>query len=134
VISVGARLPEDERDGGEQPAALSAILARLGRELDDLARCADDLQNTISGIVAGSRTALSLEAQVGLQAADLLTQRLDRLARLMGSLEAEVPQAGGLDGLLRPSDSLRRDLERLGNDGGATPQSSPEDAGDCELF
>jgi hypothetical protein len=121
---------DGETPGLEQvdhTVSLTAVLARVRGELIDLGRCADDLQATISAITAASPSAVGLDAQIRLQAADALAQRLDRLARLAEILETTVPPAWTLDPM--SDDDLGRELSRL-----ADAERAPPGDGDCEMF
>ena len=126
--------PADPRQADpalEDALNLGAILGRIRGELVELGRCADGLQATISAIVAGSATPLDLDAQVDLQAADALSQRLERLAHLAAALEAGVR-----DGRTDPASdaSITHALSRLTGAGGLSGAPAYADDGDCELF
>jgi hypothetical protein len=107
---------------------LSEVLARVRGELADLTRCADDLQATISAIVDSRAASLPPGAQMQLQAADALSQRLERLARLAALLEAEAAQGWVLAPGPTASDDLHAILARL-----AAGVAADHD-GDCEIF
>lgn len=80
---------------GEQTLPLARLLGQLSRELDSLARIADDVQNlTATLTVRGSLTA---EETRRLQQLDLLTQSLDDLAKATGQLVEDAPD-GRIDG------------------------------------
>jgi len=113
-----------------EPVALAGLLARVHGELLDLGRCADDLQAVIGAIVAGLPARLDASALVQLQAADALSQRLDRLAQLADILGARVPTAWTVDP--RADADLAHALSRLA--GGAPAQPVTEAEGQCEFF
>jgi hypothetical protein len=115
--------------GPAAPLALGAILGRIRGELVALGRCADDLQTTIGAIVDGSPGPLTTEAQIELQAADALSQRLERLAKLTEALEAEVCGSWELRPSPEAAERLSRALARL-----ADSHRAADDQGDCDLF
>lgn len=79
----------------EQTLPLARLLRQLSRELDRLAKIADDVQNlTATLTVRGSLTA---EETRRLQQLDLLTQSLDDLAKATGQLVEDAPD-GRIDG------------------------------------
>lgn len=79
----------------EQTLPLARLLRQLSRELDRLAKIADDVQNlTATLTVKGSLTA---EETRRLQQLDLLTQTLDDLTKATRQLFKEAPD-GGIDG------------------------------------
>ena len=122
---------------GEQvygPLALKAVVARVRGELVDLGRCADRLQVTISKIVADSPSALGVDAQVQLQAADALSQRLDRLAQLAGLLEAKIPKGWTLDADPESDGAVAHALSHLTDANGPSVNRAHQDEGDCEIF
>lgn len=133
---MGADADHGERFG--DPLELRVILGRIHGELIDLGRCADGLQITIGAIVLNSPSRLGLGAQVELQAADALSQRLDRLARLADTLEARIPQGWTLDPT--PDDAVTHALSGLAGAGRASDRHTqqagrtPQEEGDCELF
>jgi hypothetical protein len=99
-------------------------VAGLHAELVDLGRCADGLQAAIGAIVDAAATPLAADDQVRLQAADALTQRLDRLAALAAALEAQIPADWALDPATARAAAFA--LSRW--------RDAPETDGDCELF
>jgi hypothetical protein len=127
---MGSETRRDERF--DRDPALGEILARIRTELVELGCCAQDLQATISAIVIRSPSPLELGSQIRLQAADALSQRLDRLAQLVGVLETQVPQDSSLDGTPKTGCDLSHALSRIG--GGASIGRAPEDEGECDFF
>ena len=122
---------------GEQvhgPLALKAVVARVCGELVDLGRSADRLQVTISLIVADSPSALGVDALVQLQAADALSQRLDRLAQLAGLLEAKIPRGWTFDADAESDGAVAHALSHLTDADGPSIDRAPRDEGDCEIF
>ena len=117
-----------------RPPALGEIVALIGGELIDLGRLAEDLQTTISAIVVRSSSPLELDAQIQLQAADALSQRLTRLAQLVSALGAEIPEGWNLGGNQNSGDDLTRAIASLGGAGGASQRRAPADEGECEFF
>jgi hypothetical protein len=113
--------------------AMVDVIGPIRRELVDLSRCADDLQDTISSIVARAGP-LDLDTPTRLQAADALSQRLDRLARLVGALEAEIPERWTLDGAANSGIGLHQAITRLRDDAGARIGQASEGGGECEFF
>jgi len=109
---------------------LQEILARVRAELVDLVGCADGLQATIGEIVTSAPSSFGLDAQIRLQSADALSQRLDRLARLADALEMGVAPDWRLDPAA--AGEVLSALKRLG--GGAPVDRVPQDEGECELF
>jgi len=123
------RIDLDEPNG--EPLALAGILARVHGELLDLGRCADDLQAVIGAIVADQPGRLEIDAQVRLQAADALSQRIERLAELAAALGAQAPAAWTIDP--EADGHLVRALSRLGAGRGSAEYAAREE-GECELF
>lgn len=116
----------------EETLELRVVLGHIRCELVELGRSADSLQTLISAIVTDSPTTLSPSAQVELQAADALSQRLERLARLSELLEAVVPG----DWTLRSTRShgVIRAFSFITNPAAPLARRTPEEVGDCELF
>jgi len=114
-----------------EPVALAALLARVHAELVDLGRSADDLQALIGALAAARPESLDAEARMRLQAADALSQRLDRLARLAEVLGARAPDAWTLD--TRGDGDFTTALARLGAGAGSAAED-PAEQGECELF
>jgi hypothetical protein len=116
----------------DAPWLLDTALARIRVELIDLGRSADELQVVIGALVESGPSSLARDTQIQLQAADALSQRLQRLAVLAGVLEAEVPK----DWTFSPSavGELANMLSRLIDPNGALATRSPQDEGECEIF
>lgn len=74
---------------GEQTLPLAHLLGQLSRELDSLARIADDVQNLTATLTVGGY--LTAEETRRLQQLDLLTQTLDDLTKATGQLVAGAP-------------------------------------------
>ena len=123
----------DVADQLDRPLALRTVLAGVRSELVDLGRSADDLQATIGEIAVNLPSPLDAAAQIRLQAADALSQRLDRLAKLAGALEAEICSECVVTSDPRTVDGIAWVLARLQN-AGPPPNRAPEDEGDCEMF
>lgn len=119
-------------EGFDCPRALGEILARVRGELVDLSHCAEDLQVTIGAIADGGSSELGPGTQIRLQAADALTQRLERLAQLVLCLEAEILPTWRLEHGVTPGDELYRAIERLCRSG--DPANHPGREGECEFF
>lgn len=118
------------RDPDPTPPVLSVdtVLARLAAELADLGECADGLQAVIGGLVAAAAIPPSGAVRARLQAADALSQRLERAARIAALLQAGAPAGWTVDATQAPG--LGSLLARL------TPPApdATHDEGDCELF
>ncbi len=110
--------------------SLREVVARVCSELVDLSRSAEVLQATISTIVARSPAPLEADAQIRLQAADALSQRLDQLARLMAALEPGIAEDRTLGGDQNPGIDLRQAIARLS----AGALVVRESEGECEFF
>ena len=123
----------DVADQLDRPLALRTVLAGVRSELVDLGRSADDLQATIGEIAANLPSPLDAAAQIRLQAADALSQRLDRLAQLAGALEEEIGEACVLNSDPRTVGGIAWVLARL-HMGGPPLSRAPDDEGDCEMF
>ncbi len=78
-------LPVERRD-----LPLDALAARIGDELDTLARLSSDVQRAISLCHFADHT--DAEAIRGLQGIDRITQALEDLGRLMAAVSTEMPQ------------------------------------------
>lgn len=115
----------------DRTLALRAILAGVRAELIDLGACADDLQATIGAIVANAPAALGSGEKVRLQAADALSQRLERLARLADALQASVPDDWTLDPV--SGVEVTHAVSRLVSAHPIIRDAALEE-GDCELF
>lgn len=124
----------DEAARLDRRVALGAVLARIRGELVDLARCADDLQATIGAIVTNSPSPIGLSAQIQLQAADALSQRLERLALLTGALETEIPEGWTLKPDLKSAGKMADILARLVDPDGRSACRALKDEGECEMF
>lgn len=111
---------------------LATVLARVREELADLGCSAEGLQNTISEIVAESTNVLPPTSVMQLQAADALSQRLDRVAQLVRALEASIPGSWALD--VRSDGELVRALLRLVGSDRQAERRILEEEGDCEIF
>lgn len=123
----------DVADHLDRPLALRTVLAGVRSELLDLGRSADDLQATIGEIAASSPSPLDATAQIRLQAADALSQRLDRLAQLAGALEEEICGECVVKSDPRTVGGIAWVLARL-HQAGPPLSRAPEDEGDCEMF
>ena len=122
--------PDAEPAAADPGLALREVVAILRVELVELGRCADGLQTAIGTIVERAAARLSHDDLIRLQAADVLSQRLDRLAGLAGALEAQIPPGWTLD----PA-SARDAASALVRLGGKTAIGAPaHDDGDFELF
>lgn len=69
---------------------LDALAARIGDELDTLARLSSEVQRALSLCHFAEHT--EAEAIRGLQGIDRITQALEDLGRLMAALSTEMPQ------------------------------------------
>lgn len=128
---------DDEADSGKRfdsALSLGMILGRIRGELLDLGLCADRLQETISAVVARSATRLDASAQMELQAADALSQRIERLADLAGVLQAGVHGAPALDPDPKSSADIAHALSRLTGAGALSGHSTLAEEDDCEMF
>lgn len=108
--------------------ALDAVFARLAAELADMGRCADGLQAVIGGLVAEAATPPSGATRARLQAADALSQRLERVTRIVALLQAGAAAGWTVDAAQAPG--LGALLARLAPGAAQTVR----DEGDCELF
>jgi hypothetical protein len=126
--------PERHCEGPDRPFALSELLAGAAGELVDLSRCADELQATIGAIVSDLPRPLDPSAQMRLQAADALSQRLARLAKLVAALGAEVPGDWVLDLHLETRRDYLRAIAQLADARGKALRRTPDDGDECEFF
>lgn len=69
---------------------LDALAARIGDELDTLARLSSEVQRALSMCHFSEHT--DAEAIRGLQGIDRITQALEDLGRLMAAVSTEMPQ------------------------------------------
>lgn len=69
---------------------LDALAARIGDELDTLARLSSEVQRALSMCHFAEHT--DAEAIRGLQGIDRITQALEDLGRLMAAVSTEMPQ------------------------------------------
>lgn len=69
---------------------LDALAARVGDELDTLARLSAEVQRALSMCHFAEHT--DIEAIRGLQGIDRITQALEDLGRLMAAVSTEMPQ------------------------------------------
>jgi hypothetical protein len=122
------------REGTLRPFALSEILASACDELLELSRSADELQATIGAIVGALPRPLEPSAQIRLQAADALSQRLTRLAELVAALRAEVSDDWVLDPDPAATSELLRAIARLAEARGKASRQTPDDGDECEFF
>ena len=126
---------DGETDSGERfegPLELRVVLGHIRCELVELGRCADGLQTTVSAIVTHSSSILGLSAQVELQAADALSQRLERLAQLSEILEATVPREWTLN--QARDHAVVQAFSYMVKAGAPSARRTIEEVGDCELF
>jgi hypothetical protein len=127
---MAGRAPLAEPAGA--PWLLDAAIARIRGELVDLGRSADELQVVIGAIVASRSSSLARDTQIQLQAADALSQRLQRLAMLTQALEAEVPKDWAFSP--KAAGELAHMLSHLIDPDGAAASRPLQDEGDCEMF
>ena len=80
-----ASIPIERRD-----LPLDALAARIGDELDTLARLSSEVQRAISLCHFADHT--DAAAIRGLQGIDRITQALEDLGRLMSAVSTEMPQ------------------------------------------
>ncbi|NCA73186.1 MAG: hypothetical protein EOM91_24690 [Sphingobacteriia bacterium] len=80
-----AAIPIERRD-----LPLDALAARIGDELDTLARLSSEVQRAISLCHFADHT--DAAAIRGLQGIDRITQALEDLGRLMAAVSTEMPQ------------------------------------------
>ncbi|MER5171543.1 hypothetical protein [Thioclava sp. GXIMD2076] len=73
-----------------QDLPLDALAARVGDELETLARLSADVQKAISACEFAEHT--QAEAIRGMQGIDRITQSLEDLGRLMAAVSGEMPQ------------------------------------------
>jgi hypothetical protein len=116
----------------DAPWLLDAALARIRGELVDLGRSADELQVVIGAIVASGSSSLAQDTQIQLQAADALSQRLQRLAVLTHALEAEVPKDWAFSP--KAAGELAHMLAHLTDPDRPAASRPLRDEGDCEMF
>ncbi|KEO60306.1 hypothetical protein [Thioclava indica] len=75
---------------GDHKVALNALTARVGDELETLARLSTDVQRALSA--CGVSEGTDAQAIRELQGIDRITQSLEDLGRLMSDISAEIPK------------------------------------------
>lgn len=120
-------IPVEHRD-----LPLDALAARVGDELDTLARLSSEVQRAISLCHFAEHT--DAEAIRGLQGIDRITQALEDLGRLMAAVSNEMPQEVKLHSV--PILSRLRLHELISNLDPATPKPEARvcEVGDIQWF
>lgn len=95
---------QDIASSGRHRLALHALTARVGEELETLARLSTDVQRALS--TCGVSEGTDAQAIRELQGIDRITQSLEDLGRLMSNISTEIPtgvslQAGPILSQLR---------------------------------
>lgn len=110
---------------------LDALAARIGDELDTLARLSADVQNALSLCHFAEHTDPS--AIRGLQGIDRITQALEDLGRLMTAVSFEIPDGVKVQSV--PILSRLRLHELINNLDPTAPKVGPiKDDGDIQWF
>lgn len=120
-------IPVEHRD-----LPLDALAARVGDELDTLARLSSEVQRAISLCHFADHT--DAEAIRGLQGIDRITQALEDLGRLMAAVSNEMPQEVKLHSV--PILSRLRLHELISNLDPTVPRQEARvcDVGDIQWF
>ncbi|AOZ69452.1 hypothetical protein LPB142_09130 [Rhodobacter xanthinilyticus] len=82
-------LPHDTLEPARRDLPLDALAARIGDELDTLARLSSEVQKALSMCHFADHT--DPKAIMGLQGIDRITQALEDLGRLMAAVSGEMP-------------------------------------------
>lgn len=111
---------------------LDALAARIGDELDTLARLSSEVQRAISLCHFAEHT--DAEAIRGLQGIDRITQALEDLGRLMAAVSTEMPQDVKLHAVPILSRLRLHELAANLDPQAAHPAISEREAGEIQWF
>lgn len=110
---------------------LDALAARIGDELDTLARLSSDVQRALSMCHFADHT--DPAAIRGLQGIDRITQALEDLGRLMNAVSGEIPNDVKLHAVPILSRLRLHELINNLNPAARTPKAEPSE-GDIQWF